>query len=199
MSSREPAVSHEMTTPRSLSRRGFSIAAASALTALGVGAAAQPGAAADAQASADSLGISNSNKAIHQDVVFRATPDRVYRTLTDQEQFDKVVLASGALQAMGLPSSPCHISSEPGGAFSLFGGYISGRHIELSPSVRLVQAWRAGGWAPHIYSIVRFELSALPAGAKLSFDHTGFPDDEALSLAKGWRKHYWEPLAKVLA
>jgi uncharacterized protein YndB with AHSA1/START domain len=185
-----------MTTPHSLSRRGFSIAAGSALTALGVAGA--PGAA-DAQAPADSLGISNSNKAIHQEVVFRASPDRVYRTLTEPELFDKVVLASGALQAMGLASAPGQISTEPGGAFSLFGGYITGRHIEMSPGVRLVQAWRAGSWAPHIYSIVRFELSAHPEGAKLSFDHTGFPNEEALSLAAGWRKHYWAPMAKVLA
>ncbi len=187
-----------MTTPQSLSRRGFSIATASALTALGGVGAAE---AADAQRplSAERLGISNSNRAIHQEVIFRASPDRVYRTLTNPELFDKVVLASGALQAMGLASTPGQISAEPGGTFSLFGGYITGRHVELSPGVRIVQAWRAGSWAPHIYSIVRFELSAHPGGAKLSFDHTGFPNGEALSLATGWHKHYWEPLSKVLA
>jgi uncharacterized protein YndB with AHSA1/START domain len=183
-----------MTTPHSLSRRGFSIAAASAVTALA--GAARAGA---ADATDDSLGISNSNKAIHQEVVFTASPDRVYRALTDPVLFDKVVLASGALQAMGLASAPGRIDAEPGGAFSLFGGYVTGRHIEMSPGVRLVQAWRAGSWPPHIYSIARFELSPLPGGAKLSFDHTGFPNEEALSLARGWRKHYWEPLAKVLA
>jgi uncharacterized protein YndB with AHSA1/START domain len=176
------------------------MATASALTALGVAGAARSGPAHVRQPlSTVRLGISDFNKAIHHDVVFRARPDRVYRALTDQEQFDKVVLASGALQAMGLQSTPGQISTEPGGTFSLFGGYITGRHIEMSPGVRLVQAWRAGSWPPHIYSIVRFELSAHPGGAKLSFDHTGFPNDEARSLATGWHKHYWAPLAKVLA
>ena len=33
----------------------------------------------------------------------------------------------------------------------------------------------------------------------LMFDHTGIPNEEAESLAKGWREHYWVPLAKVLA
>lgn len=189
-----------MMTSLPLSRRGFSIATASALTAFGTAGAARSGPV-DARRppSTEGLGISNSNKAIHQDVVFKASPDRVYRALTDPEQFDKVVLASGALQAMGLQSAPGQISAEPGGTFSVFGGYITGRHIEMSPGVRLVQAWRAGGWPPHIYSVVRFELSPHPGGAKLSFDHTGFPDNEALSLATGWRKHYWEPLAKILA
>jgi uncharacterized protein YndB with AHSA1/START domain len=191
-------VNRNMTPPPSLSRRGFSIATASALTALGVAGAARPDAP-DAPTSADSLGISKSNSAIHQEVIFKASPDRVYRALTDPELFDKVVVASGALQAMSLARTPTRISAEPGGAFSLFGGYITGRNLEMSPGVRLIQAWRSDSWPPHIFSIVRFELSAHPGGAKLSFDHTGSPNDEALSLATGWRKHYWEPLTKVLA
>jgi activator of HSP90 ATPase len=100
---------------------------------------------------------------------------------------------------MSLARTPAQISAEPGGAFSLFGGYITGRNLEMSPGVRLIQAWRSDSWPPQIFSIVRFELSAHPGGAKLSFDHTGFPNDEALSLATGWHKHYWEPLTKVLA
>ena len=80
------------------------------------------------------MGISNSNRAIHQEVIFRTSPDRVYSTLTNPELFDKVVLASGALQAMGLASTPGQISSEPGGTFSLFGGYITGRHVGCPPA-----------------------------------------------------------------
>jgi activator of HSP90 ATPase len=45
-----------------------------------------------------------------------------------------------------------------GGAFTLFGGYITGRHVELVPNDRIVQAWRTGGWAPGVYSIAKFEL-----------------------------------------
>ena len=101
--------------------------------------------------------------------------------------------------SMALASTPAQISLEPGGAFALFGGYITGRQIELVKDVRIVQVWRAASWPPHIYSIARFELAEHPAGTKLTFDHTGFPTDEAASLASGWRKHYWEPLAKVLA
>lgn len=195
-----PQVNHTMTTSHSLSRRGFSITAASTLTALGVaGVARCEPSGARAPPSPESLGISNSNKAIHQDVVFTASPERVYRALTDPEQFDKVVLASGALQAMGLSNTPGQISAAPGGTFSIFGGYITGRHIDLSPGERIIQAWRAGSWAPHIYSIARFEFTEHPEGVKLSFDQTGFPNGEALSLATGWRKHYWEPLSKVLA
>jgi uncharacterized protein YndB with AHSA1/START domain len=185
-------------TSDSFSRRAFSIAAGS--LAAGVGAvSARAGTGDDQPASGESLGISHSNEAIHQEVVFRASPARVYRALTDPHQFDQIVLLSGAIAAMSLANAPARISPEPGGRFSIFGGYITGRHVELSPSVRIIQAWRAGSWAPHVYSIARFELAEHAGATLLSFDQTGFPNDEAVSLATGWREHYWAPLAKVLA
>jgi uncharacterized protein YndB with AHSA1/START domain len=184
-----------MTNPHVLSRRDLGLAAA--LSTLGVAAAArsQP---ADAPGEGG-LGISRDNAAIHQEVVFKAAPERVYAVLTDPALFDKVVQASGAMQAMGIRPAPVQISAEPGGGFSMFGGYITGRQIEMSPGVRLVQAWHSRGWAAHIYSIARFELAAHSGGTRLSFDHTGFPNDDAMGLATGWHKHYWVPMAKVLA
>jgi len=128
-----------------------------------------------------------------------ASPQRVYEALTDAKEFTRVIQLSGALQAMHLPDQPAQISREAGGAFALFGGYITGRHVELVPNVRVVQAWRTGGWPPGVYSIAKFELVKQGSASKIVFDHTGFPKGEAQSLASGWTAHYWEPLAKVLA
>jgi activator of HSP90 ATPase len=100
---------------------------------------------------------------------------------------------------MHLPDKPAEISREPGGRFALYGGFITGRQIELVPNTRVVQAWRAGDWPAGVYSIARFELVEQGSGSKIVFDHTGFPKGEAESLASGWNAHYWEPLAKVLA
>jgi activator of HSP90 ATPase len=86
-----------------------------------------------------------------------------------------------------------------GGAFSLFGGYIKGRHIELVPAVRIVQGWRAGSWNPGVYSIAKFELVEQGSGTKIVFDHTGFPKGTAEGLASGWKANYWQPLEKFLA
>ncbi|MGA2562657.1 MAG: SRPBCC domain-containing protein [Steroidobacteraceae bacterium] len=144
-------------------------------------------------------GISHTADCIHQEPVFTASPERVYEALTDAKQFTRVIQLSGVLQAMHLPDKPAEISREAGGAFALFGGYITGRHVELVPNVRVVQAWRAGDWPPGVYSIAKFELVAQGSGSKIVFDHTGFPKGEAESLASGWKAHYWEPLAKVLA
>jgi activator of HSP90 ATPase len=143
-------------------------------------------------------GISHTAESIHQEPVFTASPTRVYEALTDAKQFTRVVQLSGALQAMHLPDKPAQISRDAGGAFALYGGFITGRHVELVPDVRVVQAWRAGDWPAGVYSIAKFELVAQGSGCKIVFDHTGFPKGEAASLASGWKAHYWEPLAKVL-
>jgi activator of HSP90 ATPase len=93
---------------------------------------------------------------------------------------------------------PTEISREVGGAFSLFGGYISGRHLDMAPDMRLVQAWRAGSWDPGSFSIAKFVLVADGSGTKLVFDHTGFPQGQGVHLAEGWHSNYWEPMAKYL-
>jgi activator of HSP90 ATPase len=149
-------------------------------------------------AAAPEDGISQTADAIHQEPVFAASPKRVYEALTDAAQFTRVIQLSGALQAMHLPDQPAVISKEAGGAFALFGGYVTGRHIELVPNARIVQAWRSRAWPAGVYSIVRFELVAQGAGCRILFDQTGFPNSDAQELASGWKAHYWEPLAKLL-
>ena len=145
------------------------------------------------------VGISRTAEAIHQEPVFKGSRKRVYEALTDAKQFDKVIQLSGVMQSMHLGDKPAEISREVGGAFTLFGGYIAGRHVELVPNERIVQAWRTGGWAPGVYSIAKFELVEEGSGTKIVFDHTGFPKGEAEVLASGWRAHYWQPLEKLLA
>ena len=143
--------------------------------------------------------ISRTAESIHQEPILKASRKRIYEALTDAKQFDKVIQLSGVMQSMHLPDKPAEISREVGGAFTLFGGYITGRHVELVPSERIVQAWRTGGWPPGIFSIAKFELVEQGSGTKIVFDHTGFPKGEAEVLASGWKAHYWEPLARLLA
>jgi activator of HSP90 ATPase len=144
-------------------------------------------------------GISHSAESIHQEPVFKAGRNRVYDALTDAQQFEKIVQLSAAMQSMQGVKNVVEIVGAPGGEFSLFGGYITGRNIELVPSERVVQAWRAQSWGVGIYSVARFELVEQGAGTKIIFDHTGFPVGQAEHLAQGWRANYWEPIAKVLA
>lgn len=144
-------------------------------------------------------GISHTAESIHQEPIFTASRKRVYEALTDAKQFDKVIQLSGVMQAMHLGDKPAEISREVGGGFTLFGGYITGRHVELVPNQRIVQAWRTGGWAAGVYSIAKFEFVEQGSGTRIIFDHTGFPQGAAEVLASGWKAHYWEPLEKLLA
>jgi activator of HSP90 ATPase len=139
----------------------------------------------------DRTGISHTCESIHQEVVFKATRKRVYEGLTEEKKFAQVTdfIIKGA---------STQISPEVGGWFSTFGGVIEGRHVELVPYERIVQAWREKDWPPGLFSIVRFQLEEHGTETKLVFDHTGFPEGASVHLAPGWWSHYWEPLQKYL-
>lgn len=168
-------------------RRDFSIRLAAVLPAMGMAGTAFGA----ASPQADRNGISHTCESIHQEVVFKAVRKRVYDALTQEKQFRRVTdfIMQGAT---------AEISPDVGGAFSIFGGMILGRHVELVPYERIVQAWREKDWTPGVYSIVRFQLDEHGGETKLVFDHTGFPESAASHLAPGWWSHYWEPLQKYL-
>src|SRR5271154_1371258 len=130
-----------------------------------------------AEASGKTRGeISLSNAAIHQEVEFKASAERLYQALTVAAQFDHVVQLSAAMNSSmkaKLGATPTAIDAQPGGAFTLFGGYITGRNLELIPDTRIVQAWRSASWDPGLYSIAHFVLVPRRAGTRLVFDHTG--------------------------
>jgi activator of HSP90 ATPase len=147
----------------------------------------------------DGDAVSHTAESIHQEPVFKASPKRVYEALTDTKQFAKVVQLSGAMQSMSLGNKPTEISKQTGGAFTLFGGHIFGRNLEVLPGLRIAQAWRVADWNPGVYSIVRFELTDQGPSTKILFDHTGFPTGLGEHLAEGWTANYWEPLRKYLA
>jgi len=117
----------------------------------------------------------------------KSAPQRLYEALLDPKQF-------AAFSGM-----PAEIDPKPGGAFTLFGGQIVGRNIELVPNQRIVQAWRPSHWDPGIYSIARFELKPAGTGTTIVFDHTSFPAGEFDHLQWGWHNHYWQPLTKFLS
>ena len=137
--------------------------------------------------------VSHTAEAIHQEITIDANARRVYAALTDAKQFTGMMAFSSVPKA-----PPAQISSEVGGTFSLFGGHILGRHLELMPSQRIVQAWRVVDWEPGIYSIARFRLRDQGPKTTILFDHTGFPQGLGEHLAAGWHQNYWEPLKKYL-
>jgi uncharacterized protein YndB with AHSA1/START domain len=124
---------------------------------------------------------------IHQEVTFSAPPAQVYEALIDSSAHEKFT------------GAPASIDARVGGAWSAYGGKISGQNIELVAGVRIVQSWRAGNWPAGAHSVVRFELSREGSGTKLTLDHDAVADDQASHIDAGWEKMYWEPLRKYLS
>jgi activator of HSP90 ATPase len=134
-----------------------------------------------------STGADKTRTFLHQEILIKASPQRIYEVLLDSKQF-------AAFTGMREQIDP-----KAGGAFVMFGGLIEGRNVELIPNQRIVQAWRPTSWDPGVYSIVRFELKAQGSGTVVVLDHTGFPEGKFAGLDSGWHERYWEPLKKFLA
>src|SRR5262245_45705288 len=123
---------------------------------------------------------------IHQEIDFNASPQRLYEALLDANRFT------------AFSGRSAEINREVGGAFSLFGGHIIGRNVELLPNQRIVQVWRVVTWPEGAYSIAKFELKPQGSGTRLVFDHVGFPEGLQDHLAEGWESNYWMLLKKYL-
>ena len=145
----------------------------------------------DAMSQSPTTAVPLKSITIHQEVDFKASPERLYDALLDTKQFCEFSAQSGEFSAQS-----AKIDRTQGGAFTLFDGHIIGRNVELIPNQRIVQAWRVVDWPAGVYSIVRFELKPHGSGTHLVFDHTGFPENWRDHLAAGWQGHYWDPLTK---
>ena len=118
---------------------------------------------------------------------FSAPPAKVYEALTNSNVHSQFT------------GAPADIDAKVGGAWSAYGGKISGQNIELVPGVRIVQTWRAGNWPAGSHTLVRLELS--PEGkrySKLTLVHDAVSDEQVPHLAAGWGEDVLGAAAQVL-
>jgi activator of HSP90 ATPase len=167
-------------------RRQMMVGSAIVLGGLAAGSARGRNTLQQSKAETQTTGADRARTFLHQEVDFKATPQRIYEALLDSKQFS------------AFTGMPADISREAGGAFSMFGGMIVGRNVELISNQRIVQAWRPASWDPGVYSVVRFELVKSGAQTKIALDHTGFPEGDFGHLNEGWKERYWQPLEKYL-
>jgi activator of HSP90 ATPase len=181
-----PEYSHPAPPARITTRRQIIAAVALSLGGLAAGKKLSAQTPQESMKQVPSTSANDSRTSLHQENIINAAPSRIYEALLDSKQF-------AAFSGM-----PADIDRKPGGAFTMFGGLIMGRNVELTPNVRIVQAWRPSHWDPSVYSIVRFDLKPQGAGSLVVLDHTGFPQGEYDHLYSGWTGHYFEPLKKFL-
>ena len=80
--------------------------------------------------------------------------------------------------------------------FSLWGGEIYGKNIEVVKHKKLVQEWYSGKWtAP---SIVTFALMAKRDTTEVVLLHTNIPDSEYKDIEEGWKFYYLIPLKEYI-
>jgi activator of HSP90 ATPase len=125
-------------------------------------------------------------KTIRQTATFSASPHAVYEALMDARKHAKFT------------GAPATTSRKVGGAFTAYGGALSGTNLELIPDKKIVQAWRADDWPAGHFSRATFALKNVKSGTQLSFYQSGVPDKEYAGVKQGWVEHYWTPMRKML-
>jgi uncharacterized protein YndB with AHSA1/START domain len=114
---------------------------------------------------------------------------KVWQALTDPE----VINEWG-----GGPSAK--MSTEEGDEFSLWGGDIYGKNIQVEPGKLLVQDWYGGKWERP--SQVTFELFEVGEKTEVKLTHADFPEQvsqQAIDdFASGWDEYYMGPLQELV-
>lgn len=95
----------------------------------------------------------------------------------------------------GFTQSYARISREVGGEFSIFGGSVIGRNLELQEGKLIVQRWRFGSWPDGMQSTVRIVFEEPETGVTVvKLTHSDVPEKDRYGNAtlvenaeRGWR------------
>lgn len=126
---------------------------------------------------------------------FYCRPDDLYQALTDERRV-QAYTQSGATMDL-----------RPGGAFTMFGGSVSGSYVELQPGARIVQLWRFNHWPEGVHSKVTITLEEPEPGTTvLQLSQTGIPAvdkfghelrDADRAAEEGWRHQILQRIKAV--
>ena len=109
---------------------------------------------------------------------FPAPPQVVYDTWLDSEGHAAIT------------GSPATASNEVGGDFTVHGGDINGKNLELVPGKLIRQSWRTQQFAD---SELEITLEPEGTGTRLTLKHTNLTGD-GTHYKTGWVEHYFEPM-----
>ena len=110
--------------------------------------------------------------------VIPATPEEIYQAWLDSR-------SHGAMTG-----SIADMSDEVGAEVSAWGGYITGRNLELVPGERIVQSWRTTEFDDEFEdSIVTILLQETEDGTLLTLEHSNVPDEHKSYEEGGWQSN----------
>ncbi len=126
-------------------------------------------------------------KTIRQKIDLPAPPDLVYDLLMDPVKHSEFT------------GSKAHGSSEVGGEFVAWDGYIIARNLDLERGKRIVQEWSTSEWPKGISpSRLEITLNEKDKGTELILVQTKVPAEQADDYAQGWHDFYWKPMVEYL-
>lgn len=123
-------------------------------------------------------------KYIEQRYLIKVRPEKVWDALTNQ----KTIKEWGA--------GPAVMNDKVGAEFSLWGGDVYGKNLEVLEKKKLVQEWYGGEWA--VPSIVTIKLSYDGDCTEVLLYHKDLPKSEVKEFDEGWRDYYFGPIKKLL-
>lgn len=122
-------------------------------------------------------------RTIRQSYEIQASASQVFKALTTPSIIEKWSGAPAEMQAL------------PGAAFSLWGGQIIGKNLEVVPDKKLVQEWRESSWP--VPSKVTFTITPTANGSRIDLLHEDVPAASAKDIDSGWREYYLGPLQEM--
>lgn len=123
-------------------------------------------------------------KIIKQRYIILTTPEKVWDALVNPETINK------------WGGGPVVMSDRAGFEFSLWGGDVYGKNLEVEKNEKLVQEWYSDEWERP--SVVTFSLSSDGHCTEVLLEHKDVPEGEIKDISEGWRDYYLEPIKKML-
>jgi len=122
----------------------------------------------------------SSCKDISMKLLFHSSPELMYQCLTEDQRLSFFT------------QSPAKLEKKNGGEFSLFGGQVTGKNINLVENKEITQEWRFQTWPQGHYSKVTIKLESTSGGTELTLTQTGVPISDFERTKSGWGQHFWE-------
>lgn len=108
-------------------------------------------------------------------------------------------------QVSAYTQSPAKIDAREGGAYTFFGGGVSGIYKKLTPT-ELVFTWRFKEWRDEDESLVTIKLEAIDSSTtKVHLTHTNIVETDrydnhgyGIRLEQGWEQRFWDGIKRIL-
>jgi len=90
------------------------------------------------------------------------------------------------------------MSKDVGAEFSLWGGDIVGRNLEIVENEKLVQQWYFGEQDEKEPSIVRIQIWPKKGSSSVELNHSNIPDEAYENIVEGWNEAYLGAIKQLL-